>query len=76
MTLLWVDNHDRYKCLDMVVHDKLMLFVIDYVNVFQGVGNGVTCRIQGKFVFHLENIQCTTHHTNLVVQILFQIPIV
>jgi hypothetical protein len=24
----------------------------------------------------LENIQCTTHHTNLVVQILFQIPIV
>ncbi len=60
----------------MVVHDKLMLFVIDYVNVFQGVGNGVTCRIQGKFVFHLENIQCTTHHTNLVVQILFQIPIV
>jgi hypothetical protein len=60
----------------MVVHDKLMSFAIDYVNVFQGVGNGVTCWIQDKFVFHLESIQCTTHHTNLVVQILFQIPIV
>lgn len=43
MTLLWVDNHDRSKCLDMVVHDKLMSFAIEYVNVFQGVGNGVAC---------------------------------
>jgi hypothetical protein len=27
MTLLQVNNHDRYKCLDMVVHDKLMSLV-------------------------------------------------
>jgi hypothetical protein len=76
MTLLWVDNHDRYKSLDMVVHDKLMSFVNGYANVFQGVENGVICWIQDKFVLHLESIQCTTHHTNLMVQILFQIPIV
>jgi hypothetical protein len=36
MTLLQVDNHDRYKCLDIVVHDKLMSFLIDYVDVFKG----------------------------------------
>jgi len=54
---------------------KLMSFVSNSVNVFQ-VRHGVIRQIQDKFVFHLEGIHYMTHHTNLMVETLFQIPIV
>jgi hypothetical protein len=46
-----------------------------YVDVFR-VRHGVIRQIQDKFVFHLEGIHYMTHHTNLMVETLFQIPIV
>jgi hypothetical protein len=46
------------------------------MNVFQGVHNGVTRQMQDyKYSPCLEGIHCMAHHTNLVVQTLFQIPI-
>ncbi len=38
--------------------------------------NGVTHQLQDKYAPHLEGIHCMAHHTNLVVQTLFHIPIV
>jgi len=46
------------------------------MNVFQGVHNGVTHEMQDYNYSHcLEGIHCMAHHTNLVLQTLFQIPI-
>jgi hypothetical protein len=53
-----------------------MSFVSNGVNVFQVMRHGVIRQIQDKFVLHLEGIHYMTHHTNLVVETLFQIPIV
>jgi hypothetical protein len=53
-----------------------MSFVSNGVNVFQVMRHGVICQIQDKFVPHLEGIHYMTHHTILVVETMFQIPIV
>jgi hypothetical protein len=43
---------------------------------FSRVHNVVTRQMQNKFPPHLEAIHCMVHCTNLIVQTLFQIPIV
>jgi len=55
---------------------KIDSFISNSVNVFQVMRHGVICQIQDKFSFHLEGIHYMTHHTNLMVETLFQIPIV
>jgi len=55
---------------------KLISFGVDGVNVFQGVHSGVICQMQDNYSPHLEGIHCMAHRTNMVVQTLFQIPIV
>jgi hypothetical protein len=51
-------------------------FGVDGMNVFQGVHNGVTCQMQYyKYSPCSEGIHCMAHRTTLIVQTLFQIPI-
>jgi hypothetical protein len=43
-------------------------FIVDGMNVFQGVHNGVICQMQDyKYSLCSEGIHCMAHHTNLVV---------
>jgi hypothetical protein len=67
-------EHGGFFYVDFVA--KLISFGVDGVNVFQGVHNGVICQMQDNYSPHLEGIHCMAHRTNMVVQILFQIPIV
>jgi hypothetical protein len=54
-----------------------MSFGADNVNVFQAMHNGMLpTKSNISLPPHLEAIHCMAHCTNLVVQILFQIPIV
>ncbi len=59
----------------VVIVAKLISFGFDGVNVFQGVRNGVTHQMQYMYSPHLGGIHCMVHCTNLVMQTLFQIPI-
>jgi hypothetical protein len=54
----------------------LISFGVDGVNVFQKVCNGVICQMQDNYSPHSEGMHCMAHCTNMVVQTLFQIPIV
>jgi hypothetical protein len=72
-----MDVSKKHACISYVDGaTKLMSFVSNSVNVFQVMRHGVIRQIQDKFVLHLECIHYTTHHTNLMVETLFQIPIV
>jgi len=68
------EEHDGFSDVDFVV--KLISFGVDGVNVFQGVCNGVICQMQDNYSPHLEGIHCMACRINMVVQTLFQIPIV
>jgi len=53
------------------VPSRLLCFGVNSVNAFQGAQGGVIVQIQDLHVHFLMGIHCTTHKTNLVVQILF-----
>jgi hypothetical protein len=72
-----IDVLKKHACVSYVNGaTKLMSFVSNIGNVFQVMKHRVIHQIQDKFVLRLEGIHYMTQHTNLVVETLFQIPIV
>ncbi len=72
-----MDVLKKHACVSYVDGaTKLLSFVFNTRYVFQVMKHHVIRQIQDKFVLQLEGIHYMTHHTNLVVENLFQIPIV
>jgi hypothetical protein len=72
-----MDVLKKHACVSYVGNaTKLVSFVSNSVNVCQVMKHSVIHQIKDKFVLHLEGIHYMTHHTNLMVETLFQIPIV
>ena len=55
---------------------KLVFFIANKVSIFQGVCTGVTIQLKENRAPFVFGIHCMSHHTNLAVQTLLQVPLV